>query len=359
MTFSSKLQIVLIMAIIAFTPLFVNAAPPHSGKIFLQVEANGEAWYVNPTDGNRYYMGRPNDAFSLMRTLGLGISEENIAQIPIGYVTLSGTDSDGDGLTNDFETAIGTSLFNPDSDNDDFSDKTEILSWHDPKGNKTLKTNTGLINNLKGRILIQTEKNGEAWYLNPSDSKRYYLGRPADAFQVMRELGIGITNANLNALPSSYLKETYKTSGHYDLKYPSGWYITYNDEKDVYKGTTIKHQAQFHPMTSGGVLKVVVLDSEKDFTLNTITNKQISKAELIKEYDVIVDIKPTKKQKFVYNSAFIKDEIPYNKGAELIGTVMISTRKFIQLQMTVFDESSINTFEDYFDQILNDLTVTK
>lgn len=54
-----------------------------AGKILLQVEENGEAWYVNPVNKQRYFLGRPNDAFELMRKLGLGISNENLNQIPI------------------------------------------------------------------------------------------------------------------------------------------------------------------------------------------------------------------------------------------------------------------------------------
>ena len=38
-----------------------------SGKIVLQVEQNGEAWYINPNNYKRYFLGRPNDAFALMR----------------------------------------------------------------------------------------------------------------------------------------------------------------------------------------------------------------------------------------------------------------------------------------------------
>ncbi|MFH1766562.1 MAG: hypothetical protein ABH826_00495, partial [Patescibacteria group bacterium] len=44
---------------------------------------------------------------------------------------------------------------------------------------------------LSGRILLQVEENGEAWYVNPIDERRYFMGRPADAFQLMRNLGLG------------------------------------------------------------------------------------------------------------------------------------------------------------------------
>lgn len=59
---------------------------------------------------------------------------------------------------------------------------------------------SSLSNRLSGRILLQTESKGEAWYVNPSNEQRYYLGRPADAFQVMRELGLGISDSDLSSI---------------------------------------------------------------------------------------------------------------------------------------------------------------
>lgn len=54
---------------------------------------------------------------------------------------------------------------------------------------------------LQGLILLQVEEYGQAWYLHPQDSKRYYMGRPKDALSVIQELGLGITNENLNKIP--------------------------------------------------------------------------------------------------------------------------------------------------------------
>lgn len=112
-----------------------------SGRILLQVEDSGEAWYVNPVNKNRYFLGRPSDAFRVMRELGLGISEKN------------------------FNSFNGVA----------------------PK-------------NLSGRILLRVEANGEAYYVNPVDLKLHFLNRPADAFSVMRNLGLGITNSNLQQI---------------------------------------------------------------------------------------------------------------------------------------------------------------
>lgn len=44
-----------------------------------------------------------------------------------------------------------------------------------------------VIDAVRGYIVLQVEENGEAWYVDPSNSVRYYLGRPDDAFAIMRE----------------------------------------------------------------------------------------------------------------------------------------------------------------------------
>jgi len=115
------------------------------GRILLQVEKNGEAYYVYPKDSKRYYLGRPADAFSVMRKLGLGATHQ-------------------------------------------FINNYTIYPDH-----------------VLGKILIDVEQNGEAYYIYPKDKKAYYLGRPADAFRIMRELGLGITNSDLNKIPEGSL----------------------------------------------------------------------------------------------------------------------------------------------------------
>lgn len=60
-------------------------------------------------------------------------------------------------------------------------------------------------NKLKGKILLQVESHGEAWYVNPKDEQRYYLGKPSDAYQLIRELGIGISS---KIIESQYCRES-------------------------------------------------------------------------------------------------------------------------------------------------------
>lgn len=112
-----------------------------NGRILLQVEDRGQAWYVNPKDGKRYSLGRPEDAFQIMRQVALGIS------------------------------------------NSDFD---------------SLEKNPAAWKRLAGQILIKPNDNGRAYYFDPVSLRLHYLGRPVDAFNIMRNLGLGISNRDLS-----------------------------------------------------------------------------------------------------------------------------------------------------------------
>lgn len=112
-----------------------------TGRILLQVEEKGQAWYVSPVNNLKYFLNRPADAFTIMRQLSLGISNK------------------------DFESF---------------------------KGKAPAR--------LSGRILLKVQDAGKAYYVNPLNLTMHYLGRPADAFNVMRNLGLGITNSNIRQI---------------------------------------------------------------------------------------------------------------------------------------------------------------
>ncbi len=141
-----------------------------SGKILLDVERDGEAWYVYPVNNKRYYLGRPEDAFSLMRELGLGIKEI------------------------DFQRLVKDTM--PD----------DIVG------------DMGLAQRLSGKIILQVEKNGEAWYVNPDNLRIYFLGRPSDAFLVMRELSLGINKSDLARIHKPGLSEELNKFSSYEYR---------------------------------------------------------------------------------------------------------------------------------------------
>lgn len=121
-----------------------------AGKILLQIENNGEAWYLDPDSKSRLFLGRPDDAYRIMKELGLGIKAKELA------------------------TYLDSSF---------------------PK-------------RLAGKILLSVEEHGEAYYINPDNLKGYYLGIPQDAFNIMRELSLGINNEDIEKI------EVYKENNN-------------------------------------------------------------------------------------------------------------------------------------------------
>lgn len=179
-----------------------NLAEKLSGRILLQTEQNGEAWYLSPLDLKKYYLKRPDNAFAIMQKLGIGIKNTDLEKIPIGILN-RGTDSDGDGLNDVLESTIGTDIDLADSDGDGYSDKDEIENYYNPLGKGIIKIDKNFTKKNLGRIFLQIENKGEAWYLDPISEKRYYLARPSDALSIMRRFSLGITNADLNKIQTN------------------------------------------------------------------------------------------------------------------------------------------------------------
>jgi hypothetical protein len=353
-----KIKIALLVSIISSLPILASAAGFHDGKIYLQVEQNGEAWYINPLDSNRYYLGRPDDAFSIMRKFGLGISDLDLSKIPVGAVQSTTTDHDNDGLSDELEKLIGTDPYNPDSDEDDFSDFEEIQLGRNPLGTGKTEKNTSLISRLKGRILLQVEKNGEAWYVNPMDEKRYFLGRPTDAFQIMRILGIGITDENLNKISSRYVEKEFTANMHYTMKYPEGWAIRKNQKQyKEYANSLILEDTTFSG-NNGVTLNIFVLQPKSHATLNDfIINKKTGTKKLA-DLDFLVGTKPARKQTLLYEGIIIdKEKIKFDNGAEYYIDIMVNTKKFIHLKFTVPNKSEIAETEKIMTKMLNDISI--
>lgn len=162
------LSFILPMAGIAPAASAATLAQSMSGRILLDVESKGEAWYVDPIGLERHYLGRPTDAFNVMRTLALGVSEKDFQKIAQANTAVT-----GDRI---------------------FAKK------------------------LAGRIILRVERSGESWYVNPVNLKKYYLGRPSDAFSVMRQLGLGISRANLATIQKANKDDAANTFSSYKYR---------------------------------------------------------------------------------------------------------------------------------------------
>lgn len=146
-------------------PTYSSSSLSHTkGYILLQVQDNGEAWYVDPLTFKRYYMKDGPTAYEMMRTFGLGITDSDLSTIP----------------------AV--------SDTTAMNNSSSICSYN------------STANRLKGKILLQVQQNGEAWYVYPKTCRRIYMKDGAAAYEIMRFLGLGITNSDLSQIATDDLE---------------------------------------------------------------------------------------------------------------------------------------------------------
>ncbi len=219
-------KIITIITVLFLLPLFARAdnslSIRLSGRILIQAESRGEAWYVNPSDNKRYYLGRPQDAFVLMQKLSLGITDTDLNKIPPAVV--AGIDSDKDGHNDDIEFKNG----------------------YNPFGDGKLDLDSAFTAKNLGKIFLAVEQGGQAWYLSPADQKRYFLNRPADAFAIMKKLGLGISNKNIETIPIGLLYSETKTTNQTITKPNTADIITATADA-IRKGDTTEAVKYFIP----------------------------------------------------------------------------------------------------------------
>lgn len=142
-----KLGFLAVIAAIFAYPYFAGSSDNFTeklrGRILLQTQQEGQAWYVDPNSRTRVYLARPEDALKIMKGYGSGITHKDLV----------------------------------------------YFQEH------------GFPDRLKGKILLDVEDKGKAYYIFPEDQKGYYLGSPRDAFNIMRNLGLGITIRDLEKTP--------------------------------------------------------------------------------------------------------------------------------------------------------------
>jgi len=121
------------------------------GDILLQIESKGEAWYVYPIDGKRYFLGKPQDTKRVINELGVSVASE------------------------------------------------ELLNY--------LYFDKGFPENTAGMIIINKDNENEAYYVHPETRYGHLLGKEGAALEVMRDQGLGITNVNLRKIELGMFEE--------------------------------------------------------------------------------------------------------------------------------------------------------
>lgn len=90
-----------------------------------------------------------------------------------------------------------------------------------------------LMERVRGYILLQVEGRGEAWYVDPVSERRTYMKDGAAAFQIMRNFGLGITNANLTKLKNGDWNLGSRLSGRIVLQVEAHGEAYYIHPKDL------------------------------------------------------------------------------------------------------------------------------
>jgi serine-type D-Ala-D-Ala endopeptidase (penicillin-binding protein 7) len=222
-----KVYFIIIALFLTSLPAFVFASQTattstplknkYAGQILLQVESYGRAWFVNPADKARYYLGNSEQALAAFKSLTEKIADKDLQKIP-----------------------------------------------QTKKQPANLKTT----NKYKGKILTSIENAKETWYVNPLDGLRYQLKDASTTMAIIKKFAQGVSNAQLRQIPMN-TKQLAFDSAFDDIAYASlsdGKYLK------SYYGSTILPLASLTKLMTA----LVFLDTEPNWQKTvTITQAQI------------------------------------------------------------------------------------
>ncbi|TSC76219.1 MAG: D-alanyl-D-alanine endopeptidase (penicillin-binding protein 7) [Parcubacteria group bacterium Gr01-1014_31] len=138
------------------------AAPPltqrAAGRVLLQTDQRGQAWYVNPGDGKRYFLQNPGGCWELAPQLALGIRTADLNKLP----------------------AAGK------------------------RGG-----DRGLARRLSGRFLLATEQRGRLYFVSPLDSRATPLNDPESCWTAVLRAHLGVKTADLAQVPMNTRQITF------------------------------------------------------------------------------------------------------------------------------------------------------
>lgn len=151
------LRVCFIVSIIfVFGALKVQAAEEGSARYdgFFVVESGSSSpyWYVTPDGSSRFGFKSSDDFSKLLARVGIGITTKNLDKIPAS------------GLPKNQESVLLTDRF-------------------------------------AGDILLQVEKDGAAWYVDPIDHVRYELKNGQAGFDTVKKLALDISPTHLAEIP--------------------------------------------------------------------------------------------------------------------------------------------------------------
>ncbi|MEZ7821074.1 MAG: hypothetical protein QMB51_02075, partial [Patescibacteria group bacterium] len=122
------------------------------GKVLVETDNKSKIWYVDPLKKEKYPLNSESDAVDVMKKVGVGISNKDINRIK-----------------------LPTSKYS---------------NWRDYTFAK----------NLSGRIFVQVQDKGQAWYIDPINFRKYYLGSGKNALNILKSLSIKAKSSEINKI---------------------------------------------------------------------------------------------------------------------------------------------------------------
>ncbi|MCG2686811.1 hypothetical protein L6278_01575 [Candidatus Parcubacteria bacterium] len=146
-----------------------------SGKLLLDVDQGGAIWYVDNENYKRHNV-KWNNALLIFQMFALGITDNDLLKIPAKTESIyPDLDTDGDGYKDEHELKNGYSPYNSQS--------------------VKFKLDNKVGQRLKGRFLLQVQKQGAIWYVD-SNGYRHSV-RWNNLKPLFESLALGITNFDL------------------------------------------------------------------------------------------------------------------------------------------------------------------
>ena len=198
-----------------------------SGRLLLQVEQKGAIWYVDTVNYQKYQVTW-NNALLLFKKLALGISDADLAKIPVAGSGQVGDWSIRNRLKGKFLLQVEQkgAIWYVDMDGYRYSvtwnnlldlfkklalgitdaDLSKIAEGNlNSTSNKTGEILSDQIDRsiaarLKGKLLLQVEQGGAIWYVEPGSLQRYNVTW-TNALALFRKLSLGITDSDLLQIP--------------------------------------------------------------------------------------------------------------------------------------------------------------